>query len=412
MSAAFTPSAADAAMAGDSSRSAARSWLAVGSISVASFATVTTEFLPVGLLTDIAANLHVSDGTAGLMVTLPGIAAAVAAPALIVAAGKLERRTVLIALSALLLVANLVSALAPSFAVMLVGRVLLGVCVGGFWSIAPAFGTQMVSAKSAGRALSIILAGISLGTVAGVPAGSLLGNLFGWRSAFASVAVLAGLVLLAQIAFLPSLPTARALDLRDLVKPLKTHLARIGLIAVVLLFIGHFAAYTYLKPLLEQVFGLPADQVTWMLLVYGAIGIAGTFIGGVLGERNMRVALAGVAGLLSLALLLATVVGTGVVAAAMIVMIWGLAFGAVPVLLTGWMIKAVPEAVEAGQALLVTVLQVALALGALVGGRVVDGWGVSATIVLGGLLAAGAAAVIGVWGRTQKQTQTFATIET
>ncbi|MDB5816747.1 MAG: putative transporter, MFS-type, partial [Rhizobacter sp.] len=284
---------------------------------------------------------------------------------------------------------------------------LLGICVGGFWSIAPGFGTQLVSAKSAGRALSIILAGISLGTVAGVPAGSLLGNLFGWRSAFASVAGLAALVLVAQMAWLPSLPTTRALDLRDLLKPLKMHLARIGLIAVVLLFVGHFAAYTYLKPLLEQVFGLPADQVTWMLLVYGAVGIVGTFIGGALGERNMRVALAGVAALLSAALLLATVVGSGVMAAAFIVMVWGLAFGAIPVLLTGWMIKSVPDAVEAGQALLVTVLQVALATGALVGGLVVDGWGVSTTFVLGGLVVAGAALVVGVWGRSQR----VATIE-
>ncbi len=149
-------------------------WLAVGSIAVGTFAMVSTEFMPIGLLTDIARGLDVSDGTAGLMVTMPGVLAAFAGPALIVASGKLDRRTVLIALTTLLIASNLLAAFAPNFVTMLVARLMLGLCVGGFWTFAPAAATQLVPHASQARAMSIVLAGVSAATVLGVPAGSSL----------------------------------------------------------------------------------------------------------------------------------------------------------------------------------------------------------------------------------------------
>jgi predicted MFS family arabinose efflux permease len=153
-------------------------------MAVGTFATVTTEFLPIGLLTSIAEGLHVSEGTAGLMVTTPGIVAALAGPGLIVLSGRLDRRAVLLALSALLVVSNLLAAFAPNFATMLVARFFLGLCVGGFWTFAPSATTHLVPHALLPRAMSFVLAGISVATVFGVPAGALLGNLAGWRAAF------------------------------------------------------------------------------------------------------------------------------------------------------------------------------------------------------------------------------------
>ena len=377
-------------------------WLAVGSIAVGTFAMVTTEFLPIGLLTDIAAGLGVSDGTAGLMVTMPGVLAAFAGPALIVASGRLDRRTVMIALSALLVASNFLAALAPNFATMLLARLLLGLCIGGFWTFAPGAGTQLVPDASKARAMAIVLAGISGATVFGVPITAFLGNLAGWRAAFGATGVLAAVVLLMQIWLLPSMPPARAIRPRDLLTPLTRRMAQVGLLAVLFLIAGHFAAYTYLKPLLQQSFGLGPDAVTTLLLVYGATGFVGTFFGGSLVARSVRLAALTAALLLAAALVLATLVGSGMLAGALVVVVWGVAFGLIPVALTGWMMQAVPDAPEAGQALLVSGFQVAIASGALAGGLVVDGYGIANTMLMSAALVLVAAAVIGTLGRAPR----------
>jgi predicted MFS family arabinose efflux permease len=376
-------------------------WLAVGSIAVGTFAMVSTEFMPIGLLTDIARGLNVSDGTAGLMVTMPGVLAAFAGPALIVASGKLDRRTVLIALTTLLIASNLLAAFAPNFATMLVARLLLGLCVGGFWTFAPAAATQLVPHSAQARAMSYVLAGVSAATVLGVPAGSFLGTLFGWRASFAVTGALATVVLLVQLWLLPAIPPVRAIGARDLLTPLTRRMAQVGLLAVLFFIAGHFAAYTYLKPLLQQVFGLAPNSVSTLLLVYGAVGFIGTFLGGSLVARSVRATTLLAALMLATALLLSTVIGTGFVPGAVVVVIWGVAFGLIPVALTGWMMEAVPDAPEAGQALLVSGFQVAIASGALIGGVTVDNHGISSAMVLSGALVLVAALIVGTLGRAR-----------
>jgi len=392
----------------DTSRSA---WLAVGSIAVGTFAMVTTEFLPIGLLTDIGAGLQVSDGTAGLMVTMPGVLAAFAGPALIVASGRLDRRTVMVTLTAMLVASNLLAAFAPSFGTMLAARLLLGLCIGGFWTFAPSAATQLVAPGAQARAMSLVLAGVSAATVLGVPAGALLGTLAGWRAAFGLTGALAAIVLAIQLWLLPAMPPARAIRPRDLLTPLTRRMAQVGLLAVLFLVAGHFAAYTYLKPLLQQVFGLDANGVTTLLLAYGAVGFFGTFVGGSLVARSVRAAALLAAVLLAAALLLSTLVGSGFVAAAAVVVTWGVAFGMIPVALTGWMMEAVPDAPEAGQALLVSGFQVAIASGALLGGLVVDGWGISTAMLLSGGLVLVAAGIVGGWGRAPERAALAASAE-
>jgi predicted MFS family arabinose efflux permease len=392
----------------DSSRAA---WLAVGSIAVGTFAMVTTEFLPIGLLTDIGAGLQVSDGTAGLMVTMPGVLAAFAGPALIVASGRLDRRTVMVTLTAMLVASNLLAAFAPNFATMLLARLLLGLCIGGFWTFAPSAATQLVASGAQARAMSLVLAGVSAATVLGVPAGALVGTLAGWRAAFGLTGALAAVVLAIQVWLLPAMPPARAIRPRDLLTPLTRRMAQVGLLAVLFLVAGHFAAYTYLKPLLQQVFGLDANGVTTLLLAYGAVGFLGTFVGGTLVARSVRAAALLAAVLLAAALLLSTVVGSGFLAGAAVVVTWGVAFGMIPVALTGWMMEAVPDAPEAGQALLVSGFQVAIASGALLGGLVVDGRGISSAMLLSGALVLVAAVVVGGLGRAPRRLPLTASAE-
>jgi predicted MFS family arabinose efflux permease len=369
-------------LASEPAKTTRSAWLAVSSIAVGTFAMVSTEFMPIGLLTDIARGLNVSDGTAGLMITMPGVLAAFAGPGLIVASGRLDRRTVLIALTTLLIASN-----------------LLGLCVGGFWTFAPAAATQLVPQASKARAMSLVLAGVSAATVLGVPAGSLLGTLFGWRASFAVTGALAAVVLLVQLWLLPAIPPVRAIGARDLLTPLTRRMAQVGLLAVLFFIAGHFAAYTYLKPLLQQVFGLAPHSVSTLLLVYGAVGFIGTFLGGSLVARSVRGTTLLAALMLATALLLSTVIGF--VAGAVVVFIWGVAFGLIPVALTGWMMEAVPDAPEAGQALLVSGFQVAIASGALIGGVTVDNYGISSAMVLSGVLVLVAALIVGTLGRAR-----------
>jgi len=391
-------SCADALIPPKNTEDSRSAWLAVGSIAVGTFSMVTTEFLPIGILTDISAGLNVSEGTAGLMVTMPGVLAAFAGPALIVASGRLDRRTVMLALSAVLVASNLLAALAPNFAIMLVARLLLGLCIGGFWTFAPSSAAQLLPAASQARGMSLVLAGVSAATVMGVPAGAFLSNVFGWRSAFAATGALAASVLLAQMWLLPALPPARAIRPSDLLAPLMRPMARLGLIVVLFLIAGHFAAYTYLTPLLQQTFGLAPNEVTALLLVYGVTGFVGTFIGGSLVARSVRGTTLLATALLAAAMLLSTIVGGGILAGFAVVVLWGVGFGLIPVSLTGWMLQAMPDAPEAGQALLVTGFQVAIASGALLGGLVVDSRGISSAMLLSAMLVLVATGLVGMLG--------------
>lgn len=373
-------------------------WLAVLSVAIGAFALVTTEFLPVGLLPAIAADLGVTDGQAGLMVTMPGLLGALAAPAVTVAAGRLDRRYVLLGLMALLFTSNVAVALSTSFVPLLIGRLLLGIGVGGFWVIGVAVGPRLMP-WAAVRATSLIFAGVSLGTVAGVPAGSLVGELMGWRAAFAAAAGIAVLVIVAQWLLVPPLPTARATRIRDLPILFTIPKARLGLVATLLLFTGQFAAYTYISPFLIDVSGISVSTVTLLLLVYGLTGFVGNVAGGWVAGRDVRVALIGTSLLLGLAILSLPAFGESKIAASVIVGIWGLAFGALPISIQTWMFRAAPDALETGAAIFVSMAQVALAGGALVGGLVVDELGVPSTMLLGAAFVLANALLITTFGR-------------
>lgn len=276
-----------------------------------------------------------------------------------------------------------------------ISRLLLGICVGGYWSFSTHYGRHLVAEKNQGQALAIIISGVSVGIICGVPAGTLLGDLFGWRAVFFISTALTVTIFLAQLRLLKPLPATRAITVADLLSPFRLPLARIGLIAIVLLFMGHFAAYTYLHPLLQQVFALSPPMISFQLLIYGAIGLAGTFAAGRLAQHNLRATCMFVALMLASILTIAPSL-SGLTGATLMVLVWGLAFGTVPISATHWMFATVPDAPEAGQALLVCVVQIALASGAWPGGEIVDWKGVTSAISFGGVITLCAAVVFGL----------------
>ncbi|WP_246267738.1 MFS transporter [Nonomuraea typhae] len=356
-------------------------------VSVGTFTVVTSEMLPVGLLTPMGAALDVSDGTAGLTMSAPGLIAAIAAPAIAAGAGRVDRRRLLSGLMALMVVANLAAALAPSFWVLMAARVVTGVGIGGFWAFAGTLAVRLVPHASVGRATAMIAGGVSVASVAGVPAGTLIASMADWRWAFGVIALLALAVMVALLIALPPLPATGALRLGGV---WRDPALRGVLITTGLLVIGHFAAYTYVRPFLE----LSGAAISLTLLVYGLGGVAGNFASGWLAPRNPRLTLIGLGILIAVATVTLPLAGDPF----LLVVLWGVSYGGVSVTAQLWMIKS--NGGEAGMAWLSSVFNATIATGALIGGQVVDHVSIPAVMWLGAALALVSAAFAGKWGRS------------
>jgi predicted MFS family arabinose efflux permease len=386
----------------DGASSSLRSWLAVVAVAIGAFAFVTTEFLPVGLLPRIAAELGVLPGTAGLMVTVPGVIAAISAPGLMLVAGRMDRRRVFLLLTALLLASNLISAFAPDFLVMLLGRALLGAALGGFWTLATAASVRLVRPKDSARAMATILTGVTCATVIGVPLGTFIASFASWRVSFMATGVLVAIALVAQFAFVPSLPSSAAIRLRDLTALLRRSHPRRSMLMVALVFGAHFSSYTYITPFLLHNANLDMPTITLLLLGFGVIGFVSNFAVSSTVTHNLKVSAAVMISLLMFALVSLPLLQRSSLGVVALVLAWGIAFGALPLCFSVWIQRATPDAPEAGSALFVSTIQIAIALGSLVGGVVVDHVGMSADFLFGSSLALLGLAALASFGRSNR----------
>jgi predicted MFS family arabinose efflux permease len=313
----------------------------------------------------------------------------VAAPILPLVLGKLDRRTVLGGMMVLLAAAGFLAAAAPVFWVFLLARVLMAVSIGGVWLLTIGLARRVVPEHAAGPATSLIFSGIGIASVLGIPAGAYVGELFGWRWAFAAVGVLSlGLVVALGI-FLPNLPPERAVRLADVREVLQVKQVRVGLVLVALIVTGHFAAYTYVRPLLEPHAG-PA-LIGTLLLVYGVAGVIGNFLTGAL--RPAR-ALTVIAGGIAIATLAMPFAGATLAGSLVLLVIWGLAYGGTSVSTQAWGHAAAPSAPESSSAVLVGVYNGSIALGAFTGGQVADHFGTTTVTWLPAILATAALVVL------------------
>ncbi|MFD0271560.1 MFS transporter [Streptomyces sp. NPDC127106] len=365
-------------------RTSAKSWLAVVSVAVGIFTLVTAEQLPIGLLTSVGSALSVSEGTAGLMVTVPGLVAALSAPLIPVVVGRMDRRFLLVGLMTVMAAANLITVLAPNFGVLLASRVLVGITIGGFWAIAGGLAFRLVQPAAVPRATALIFGGVAAANVLGVPIGTLIGGLAGWRTAFATLGVLAFAVLVALLVLLPKLPATQPVSVRELIGQFGNRGVRAGIIATALIVTGHLAAYTYVSPMLQQVSGIDEDLISVLLLGFGIAGIVGNFVAGAAVAKNLGRTMTVIIVALAAAMLLFPLLGESQAGGIALLVLWGLAFGGVSVSLQTWMLKYAPDAMEAASALWVSVFNLSIALGALVGGLVVDNVQLTTVAWIGG----------------------------
>jgi predicted MFS family arabinose efflux permease len=365
-------------------------WGAIVSLSLGVFGLVTAEFLPASLLTPMAKDLSITDGAAGQAVTATALVGAMAAPTIAIVTRQLDRRIVMWALIVLLIISNILVASSTGLATLLSARVLLGVSLGGFWSMAPAMAMRLVPMRLMPRAMSIILTGVSFATVCAAPVGAYIGEIWGWRIAFLVASGVGGISLLALLLTLPNLPSVGTPGVRTLFELMKRSSVRVGLLAAILIVSGHFAGFTYVRPFLEQMPQLGVSAISLVLLAFGLSGFAGNFVGAFLAERSIPNTVILGALLVAVAALVLTIAGSSPTITAMAVAVWGFAFAFLPVGLQSWIIRAAPDQAESAGGLLVSVFQVAIASGAIFGGLLVDNFG-----ALGAIAYCGVATFIG-----------------
>lgn len=374
-------------------------WGAVVSLSLGVFGLVTAEFLPASLLTPLAQDLGISEGTAGQAVTATAVVAAIAAPTMAIATRKIDRRHVMVGLSLLLVVSSLLAAVAWSLPSLLFARLLLGIALGGFWSMSAAIAMRLVPSHVLPRAMSIILTGVSVATVCAAPVGAYVGDVWGWRSAFILAAGVGVVTLIVQFATLPKLPPVGIASFGALFDVSKNPMIRVGLLLVILTASGHFAGFTYFRAFLEQVPALGIETISLVLLAFGIGGFFGNLAGGFLAERSLRSAVTLAPLLMAVSALALLLAGSSAGVATVTIAAWGFAFGAVPVGVQTWMVRAAPEQAESAGGLMVATFQVAIALGAVFGGVLVDNAGVNSAFIYSGAATLLAAIAVACFGR-------------
>lgn len=372
-------------------------WGAVYAMALCTFVLIASEFMPVSLLSPIARTLSLTEGQAGQAIAISGIFAVIASLSLTSVLGTLDRRLALLGLNALLVVSGTVVAFAQTYLVLMAGRALLGVAIGGFWSMSTSIAMRLVPEKSIAKALAIVNGGNALATVIAAPLGSFMGGLIGWRGAFFCVVPVAVAAIVWQAVTLPTLPVAEKRSVGSMFTLLRRPAIVLGLVTVAMLFVGQFALFTYLRPFLEKVTHVGITMLSLLLLVVGVAGFVGTLLIGRVIEAGLHRTLIAIPAIMAATAAALAFLGGSVAATAALLAIWGLVGTAAPVAWWTWLARTVPEDAEAGGGLMVAIVQLAITFGATVGGIVLDAVGPSPEfLVSGGLLVVATLAAVAV----------------
>lgn len=359
----------------------AAAWSAVLSMALCVAMLIASEFMPVSLLTPMAEGLRATEGQTGQAISISGLFAVAASLLITTVAGQLNRKGVLVAMTAFMLASLVLVAAAPSFAALMTGRALLGICIGGFWALATAVIMRLVPESDVPKALALMYGGQAIAAAFAAPIGSYLGGMFGWRAVFWALTPIVAVNLVWHMVALPSLPARGRQDFRALFDLVKRPYFRRGLIASMLSWGSAFTMFTYLRPFLEQVTRVDVAMLSILLLVLGCAGFVGTwasgrFLSGSVGPLLNLPAL--LMGGCTLGLLL---FGRSAIAAGVFLAIWGATNTAMSVIWMTWMSQNADDAPEAGGSLMVAAIQASILLGAVVGGLLLDGFSIAATLI-------------------------------
>lgn len=375
-------------------RAARTPWFALLTLALAVFATVTVEMIPAGLLPAMSAEFGVPASAIGLLVSLWAVTIIVSSLPVVRLTARADRRTLIVVTLAVMAVANLATALSPTFEFALGARVVAAVAHGAFWSVVMVYATSLVDVSASGRTVAIVSGGASGATVAGIPLGTIIGQVADWRLVFGGLAVALALIALVIHLRLPSSPVIAPTRGRRLDRSFRAVLG--AAIACTLTAAASFTLFTYIAPYLTDVAGLPSTWIGPLLLGFGVAGIAGLVIAAFTADRSPVVALIAMTALFSVALASLGLLPRSTPVVVIAVLAWGLAIGGLPALLQARLLGVASPALRAtASALMVVFFNGGIALGAILGGVFADGAGlVMAAYTAAGLGALAAGAIV------------------
>lgn len=358
-------------------------WSAVVVMSLCCAVLIASEFMPVSLLTPIALDLKMTEGQVGQAIAISGIFAVITSLMISKLTRSWDRRSVMLGLTLLMILSGIIITFSHNALVFMLGRAILGIVIGGFWSMSTAIVMRLVPFNDVSKALGILNGGNALATTITAPLGSFLGSVIGWRGAFFSIVPIAIIALLWQVKTMPSLPPIKTQqNLGHIFLLLKRPVICLGMFAILFLFMGQFALFTYLRPFLEKVTLVNANQLSILLLILGIAGLLGTFIISHILHKHLyrySILIPFTMAFLAGALIL---FGHHVWIIAVLMALWGLIGTSAPVAWNTWLTRSLPHEAETGGGLMVAIIQFAITLGATFGGLLFDWHGYQATFIL------------------------------
>jgi Arabinose efflux permease len=357
-------------------------WGAVFAMTLCVFALIASEFMPVSLLTPIAGDLRVSQGWAGYGIAISGTFAVITSLSITSLVSTMNRKTLLLLLTGLMCLSGAVIGLAPNYITYMIGRALIGMVIGGFWSMSAAVAMRLVPTRGVPKALAIFNGGNALATVVAAPFGSYLGGVIGWRGAFFCLVPIALIALAWQWISLPSIEAVpRKAGRNTVFGLLKTPLVAFGMLGVGTFFTGQFILFTYVRPFVETVTQVDISTLSIILLVIGIAGFIGTILIGAFLKFGLYRILILIPIVMSIIAVGLIIFGNGLAMAFILLGLWGLMATAAPVGWWSWLALSLPKDAETGGGLMVAVIQLSIALGSTIGGILYDGRGYSTTFV-------------------------------
>lgn len=383
-------------------RRPAAHWNGVWAITMCVFALVASEFMPVSLLSPVSRDLGVSEGLAGQGIAISGVLAVMTSLSISRLAGDINRKFLLLGLTLLMALSGVVIALAPDYLTYMIGRAMIGVVIGGFWSMSAALAIRLVPKDQVPRALAIFNGGNALATVIAAPLGSYLGSVMGWRGAFFCLVPVALVAFIWQWFSLPAMkPAQREKTSGKVLELFKNPLVTAGMAGCGLFFMGQFALFTYLRPFLETVTKVNVSTLSLILLTLGIAGFIGTLIVGTFLRMSFYTTLTVIPLMMAMIAVMLMMSGHTLWWVIPLLGLWGLVATAAPVGWWSWVARTFPENAEAGGGLMVAVVQLSIALGSTLGGLVFDNVGWQSTFALSGVLLVAAACLTFITSRKE-----------
>ncbi|XHX67363.1 MFS transporter [Photorhabdus akhurstii] len=347
---------------------------------------IASEFMPVSLLSPIAQDLQMSQGQVGQAISVSGFFAVLTSLLNTPLTGKFDRKKVLLSFTLLLTISGVIVALAVSNVEFMVGRALLGIAIGGFWSMATATVMRLLPPDSVAKGLALINGGNALAATIAAPLGSFLGQYIGWRGAFFMVIPLAILAFAWQWRRIPAMEASKKSEAVNPFRLLKKTQVALGMAGIMWLFMGQFAVFTYLRPFLETITGISVTELSLTFLLLGASGLVGTYFIGLLLKKRLFAYLIAIPLAMAVVAVVLTIFGNSGIAVAALLATWGLVATPVPVVWGLWLSRALPDDAEVGGGLMVATIQLAITLGASSGGAMFDVMGWKSPFVFGAVL--------------------------